>query len=206
MNQKAVSYWNSQALASVYPEIGKIRQDNFHKRRAEIARLMEDNFYKKSVLEIGIGNGVVAGVIKGIYWDSVNYQATELSNVFIEFCQSAHGIEVKQADVTELPFPDRAFDYILALDSLEHVRPEEREKGNYEISRVMKKRSKLIINMPLTPSVHDDQFDHPFTMTDVGNLRNQIKADLKSYNEYTIHYENGITPTSYAWIVMERNL
>ena len=51
-------------------------------------------------------------------------------------------------DLNHLPFKSHTFDYIFCLDGLEHLNFEEQKKALKEISRVLKKRGKLILSIP----------------------------------------------------------
>lgn len=58
------------------------------------------------------------------------------------------GIEAEYVlgDVRELPFPDRSFDAVVALDLLEHVPPADRPRALSELRRVTRRR--LVVGCP----------------------------------------------------------
>lgn len=206
MNDLESKYWDSIALQTVDVEKNMVIMDNNNKRRIQIAKLMPINFFGTSVLEIGIGNGVLGGVMKAIYGRKINYQATDMSKVFVEFCTKKYGIPVQQADVTTLPYPDHTFDYVFAFDSLEHVHPDDREAGNRQIDRVMKKDACIILNIPMSPSKHDQQFDHSYTYMDFIKLLHATRSSMATYNIYTVNFDNGASPIQCAWAVGERHI
>ena len=63
-------------------------------------------------------------------------------DVDIEIGRARHRI-----DMTDIPFQDNTFDYIIANHVLEHIREE--EKALQELKRVLKKSGKLILSFPI---------------------------------------------------------
>ena len=207
MNPLESEYWDSQAVKVVDLVSHMLIRDNISKRCIQIARLMEINFKNVSILEIGIGSGQIAAVIKQVYGPIVDYHATDVSKVFVEFCTRNYGVPVQHTDVKELPYPDRTFHFVFAFDSLEHVQPDDRPEGYAEIDRVMKRNACVILNIPMADKgEHDDRFDHPFTYFDFIELLRVTRAKLISYQVYEATYTNGRKPTRYAWAIGERHI
>jgi hypothetical protein len=95
------------------------------------------------------------------------------------------------------------FTRVMALDTLEHVNPADRDGGYKEIARVTASGGLLLINMPLDEaqhSHHDSEFDHPFALADLDRIEQQ-GFQLKSYQRY---YTTGGQPRPIAFVVMER--
>lgn len=100
-----------------------------------------------TLLEAGSGSEGVAR------FASERWQITAVDRDFSDYGTASEGPEdgVRriQGDVTDLPFDDREFDVVVALDLLEHVPPELREKALQELARVA--RSRLIMGCPCGP-------------------------------------------------------
>lgn len=88
----------------------------------------------KTVLEVGVGSGVVANFLKraGIEVITCDIDKSTRPDVV--------------ADVRELPFEDNSFDAVLAYEILEHIPFENFEKAFLELRRVSRK--KVIISLP----------------------------------------------------------
>jgi SAM-dependent methyltransferase len=93
-----------------------------------------------SVLEVGSGSAGLARFAEGRYSitacdrDFSDYGTTEVD-------ASPRDLRRVEADVTELPFEDRAFDVVVALDLMEHVPLGERETALTELARVSRVRA-----------------------------------------------------------------
>jgi len=206
VNPLESEYWDSVALKVIDPSKNMLIKDNVSKRRIQIARLMEFNFLKSSILEVGLGSGQILATLKQIYGPTINYQATDVSKVFVDFCTKNYGVPVEHTDVKRLPYSDKTFHYVFAFDSLEHVHPDDRPGGYGEIGRVMKSNACIILNIPIGESEHDNRFDHPFTYFDFMELLEATRSTLMSYQVYEATYTNGIKPTRYAWAIGERHI
>jgi ubiquinone/menaquinone biosynthesis C-methylase UbiE len=81
----------------------------------------------KSILEIGVGNGVVAEL----------FQKTGMQVTTIDIDANLRPTQV--ASVTALPFAENQFDAVLCAEVLEHLPFEQSQQGMHEIYRVTKK-------------------------------------------------------------------
>ena len=209
MDNLATEYWDHVASHSIDPARNVMIYDNVFKRRVVLKRLLEFDFYKKSILEIGIGTGTIAGALISLFGDSLTYHATDLSPIFQKFCKRRYGIPVVNTDITKLPYHDASFDYVLAMDTLEHIPLEDRKQGNSEINRVMRKNSCIILLIPMDDSKHDPRFDHGFTMADLMLLIKTISAKLVKFELFeVIARKNGkiVSTHRYAFALAGRNL
>lgn len=91
-----------------------------------------------SLLDVGYGNGVFLHLLqskrKGIY--SVGL---ERSKIAVEVAYKNFNVKVIEGDVSSLPFKDREFDCITALEVIEHLPYGVYEKAINEFERVSKK-------------------------------------------------------------------
>lgn len=92
------------------------------------------NCKPKNILEIGIGNGIVAYVLKNF----------GVSVITLDHSEKLYPDVV--ASVTDMPLDDNSFDVVLCCEVLEHISYSEFEKALREICRVTRKH--LIITLP----------------------------------------------------------
>ena len=184
MRQTEIDYWDKVAKDRIVAD-GCIN-DNWLKRQAMMAFFCKYNWMKQSVLEIGVGAGISAAMLKlgcGGMW---KYVGTDLSPLFCETARKWQ-IEVVQADV--LTLPEGKFSRILALDSLEHVRPEDRPKGYDNIVDRMDDEAVMFINIPPHRSLHEEEFDHGFDLGDLWELEKR-GLSLQKYETYSCYYKD----------------
>lgn len=201
MRQAEVDYWETMATQRIFRGGGIM--DNPIKRVPMLKHMLGYSWAGHKVLEIGIGAGLTAAALYFLTAGTMKYLGTDLSKAF---CENAarFGLNAVQADVTKLPGEDGTYTRVIALDSLEHVRPEDREAGYREISRVMAPTGRLFINIPLSESNHVDEFDHGFGLVDLLGLET-AGLKLESYNYYkTAHPTDETKTREYAMAVMKK--
>lgn len=197
--ERESDYW--QGVADVVFEKGQLKA-NIHKAEQTVARILgKVSMIGQDVLEIGIGGGLVAGVLHMLTLGNWRYTGTDMAPSFVEHAKTHFHLDVVQADVTALPGEDGQYTRVLCLDSLEHVHPEDREKGYAEIARVTKKNGILLVNMPLWEGFHDKEFDHPFGPKDFDMLK-KAGFELISYEAYMVPAMGKARPSGF--VVMER--
>ena len=79
----------------------------------------------------------------------------------LEFCKSQHAIPVKQIDGKELPFEDESFDFVFALEVVEHI--EDDLYALQEIYRILKPNGYFILTVPAFMFLwgyHDELYEH----------------------------------------------
>ena len=194
---REIEYWDGVAAKLVNED--RVIRDNVWKRPEEIKRLLKYNWLGENVLEIGVGNGMIAGALQLILQGHWDYIGTELSPNFRKTSQAMFQLEVVSADVLELPVGE--YTRIIALDSLEHVRPEHRVEGYAKIASVAAKDALLFIHFSRSTSYHDKEFDHPFGLADIAALE-AVSFTLNKYERYTcvLPEEN----LDYVFVVMQK--
>jgi ubiquinone/menaquinone biosynthesis C-methylase UbiE len=115
-------YVNLQRFISYYYQIDSVMKTN-----------------AKSVLEIGIGNRMIADYLDKSGFNVVTCDFNEKLN------------PDKVGDIRNLPFEDNTFDAVLAFEILEHIPFEDVEVALSELKRVSKKN--VIISIPY-PGFH----------------------------------------------------
>ena len=94
-----------------------------------------------TLLDVGSGSRGLAPLLP------TAWRVTSADADFEDYGASAKGgtigPEQVLADVRRLPFEDRAFDFVVAVDLLEHVPPEDRDQAVREMCRVARRRAIL---------------------------------------------------------------
>ena len=194
---REVDYWNGIAQKCVHPT-GLIA-DNVWKRPEQIKRLLSHDWIDQKVLEIGTGNGMVAGALKVIVQGHWKYVGTELSSHFRNAVGAMFQLDTVSADVSELP--GEGYTRIIAFDSLEHVSPQQREAGYKRIYDVAAKDALLFLHFSYGVSAHDKAFDHPFGLEDLVRIE-KAGFTMMSYERYDCICKNG--PIPYAFCVFRK--
>lgn len=201
MRRAEVDYWDKMAKERIFTDGGIL--DNPIKRVPMVRAMLAYPWAGTKVLEIGIGAGLTAGALKFLTAGTMKYLGTDLSPAFVANAPR-FGLKAVQADVTKLPGENGEYDRVIALDSLEHVRPEDREAGYAEISRVMAPRGLLFINIPLSESHHVDEFDHGFGLDDLVRIAD-AGLSLEKYDTYETIYLGDVSKRrKYAMAVMQK--
>jgi SAM-dependent methyltransferase len=116
-------------------------------RFASVAPLI-DELGGGEVLDVGSGSEGVAG------WIGPRWTVTAVDRSF-EDAGAMPGpgraaARTVVGDARRLPFPDQAFDVVLALDVLEHIEPDDRRRVLDELMRTARRR--LIVACPTGPA------------------------------------------------------
>jgi ubiquinone/menaquinone biosynthesis C-methylase UbiE len=118
-------------------------------RFSAIAPLVEELGHGE-VLDVGSGNEGIAG------WLSPGWSVTGLDRSFEVpgAMRAPRQAETRQivGDAAALPFPDRSFDVVLAIDVLEHIDPKQRPTALGEMVRVASQR--VIVACPTGRAAH----------------------------------------------------
>jgi SAM-dependent methyltransferase len=199
MRKGESEYWDGIAEITISRQ-----RDNIWKRREIVKKLLDIDFINKRVLEIGVGLPFAASSLYFAHNGAFKYKATDVSPKFVEFANS-RGFDTVCTDVTNLP--DGPFDIVFALDSLEHVNPEDRGKGYREIERVLAPHAKIILNIPVEETKHDLKYDHEFDINDVLSLALHTKTSLTKWELYRVtgkHPNGNEINIRYIWSELER--
>lgn len=118
-----------------------------------IARILPGMRMPEKILEIGIGYGVLALLLRKVYHCSVF--ATEhpsrkyLRSVDFTGLMNKEGIQIVEHDLYDpIPFADETFDIVLFCDVMEHLPPDLLACCFAEIKRITKDGGSLILSTP----------------------------------------------------------
>jgi len=99
-----------------------------------------------TVLEVGLGEGEVTARLRS-RWPDARMVGIDLPDEELAASWKELGLAGAYADIARLPFPDRSFDLVLAIEVLEHV--PDPAAAIAELSRVA--RGDLVLSVPREP-------------------------------------------------------
>lgn len=88
----------------------------------------------KRILEIGAGRGVLTRVLKDRGHQIIG---TEINHEYIAFAKEENDVDLvfTNVETTDLPFPDKSFDFVISFDVFEHI--PDSDAHLKEVSRVL---------------------------------------------------------------------
>ena len=158
----------------------------FTARRRLIVYLFEKYCKRGLLLDLGCGTGINLSTFKKF----TKVKGIDSSLLALEFCRKRGHNNVVKAKAEKLPFKDNAFDTILALDILEHIKYD--DKVLAETYRVLKKDGILILTVPALKFLwteHDNIFEHKRRYNTKGL---KSKLEKQKYKIKKISYWNFI--------------
>lgn len=99
------------------------------------------------ILNVGAGQGSFTQLLEARGYDVVS---TDLSESAVAVLESRVRGDVLQADLTDLPLPDGAFDGVVAGEVLEHIEAEGQALS--EAGRVLRPGGVLVLSVPAHPA------------------------------------------------------
>lgn len=130
--------------------------DKYASKNPVERRLMEGFFARldaalpaaapRSVLEVGMGEGEVAGRVRARFPDA-RFVGIDLPDPELAEHWEQRQLAGSFADITQLPFPDASFDLVLAIEVLEHV--DDPDGALQELARVA--TGSLVLSVPREP-------------------------------------------------------
>ncbi len=197
MNQAECDYWDERANRD-----GDRMVDNLWKRERIVHRLLRDRWVSQRVLEIGVGYAQAAAALSVIVLGKWSYIGTDVSQVFCDSAKKHFNLNVVHTDILELPHTPEGYTRVIALDTLEHVHPNDRDAGYMEIGAALAEHARFYIHYSLGLSTHDKRFDHPFGFKDIQSIMALTGMRLVTCEEYGVNHPNGLIP--YVWVVLQR--
>jgi SAM-dependent methyltransferase len=131
---------------------------------------------KVKILDAGCGPGnLIARLIR---WGDV--VGTDASADALTFCQQKHAVPVIQTLIKDMPFADNTFDFIFALEVIEHI--EDDIEAMRELYRILKPNGFLITTVPAFMFLwgyHDEKYGHFRRYTKPSFCRLAVQAGFK---------------------------
>lgn len=196
MRQSESDYWDGEANARIFDD-GRV-SDNLYKRTEIVKRLLDTDFLDQRVLEIGVGLGTSMAAVRIAVAGKLEYECTDVSPKFCDFVRDTFRFNAHNTDILNLPTNEEGFTRIVCLDSLEHVKPGDREAGYAEMNRVMAPHCSILINMPVEETHHNLEFDHEFGVQDIKDICRICNTIMTRYELYTTKVGR------YVWVELVR--
>jgi SAM-dependent methyltransferase len=124
----------------------------------------------ETVLEVGVGEGEVSSRLRALYPDAAIVGA-DLPDPALAADWRDRGFDGLFADIARLPFPDRTFDLILAIEVLEHV--PDPSAAVSELARLA--RGHLVLSVPREPVWRMANMARGKYLTALGNTPGHIQ-------------------------------
>lgn len=123
-----------------------------------------------SILEVGVGEGEVSTRVRRRY-PAARLVGVDLPDEQLATSWERHGLAGAFGDITRLPFPDDAFDLVLAIEVLEHVA--DPAGALRELRRVGS--SQLVLSVPREPIWRAANLARGRYIADLGNTPGHIQ-------------------------------
>lgn len=129
-------------------------------RRNLFSSILDDLHVRRdaSILDLGTSTGTNLRMLRDL--DYVNVVGLDYSPQAIAYCQSKGLGPLIRGDACKLPFPENAFDFVLATDIIEHIEDDNRALA--EINRVLRPGGQALITVPAFQSLWGLQDDKAF--------------------------------------------
>jgi SAM-dependent methyltransferase len=115
-----------------------------------------------TLLEIGSASGYLLEDLRRKYPTATLLGSDVIPGALMRLHQKLPGVPLLQIDITNNPLPSGAFDAIVALNVLEHIK--DHQRALQEMARLLKPGGLLLVEVPAGPSLYDgyDAFLHHF--------------------------------------------
>lgn len=152
-----------KTYASRYPEIKDLNTsklwDDLNRRpfnkldnpmAQDRLKIVSDLVGDGRVLDVGFGSGDLESVFfenfdKNVEWHGIDISLSSVKRAAERF-PFAH---FDAGSILSLKFENRSFDFVVALEVLEHIKPSRTFRALEELRRVLKPAGKLIVSVPL---------------------------------------------------------
>ena len=120
--------------------------NNFRQRVYE-KELYNLDWKKGRLLDIGCGNCRNISPFKNLELYGIDFSSEMIKHSKIFTQKHNLKVNLKKANMKEIPFKDNFFDYCLSLNSLHHINKEEANGSLKEIYRILKKNGQCYITI-----------------------------------------------------------
>lgn len=181
--------------------INAVSSWNWHRGYVkQMHALREAGALKGEVLEIGPGEGILAGLSRAA---DIRYRGLERNPTFQSLLE-ARGFDVVLGSAPPLPFEDKEFDLVCAMHVLEHM-------VNFEVAlelvqechRVLKPDGMLALAVPdyLRAGIEFFQWDYTHSFPTTVWRVQQILGDAGFEIERIVHFTGSLTSPFARWPV-----
>lgn len=141
-------FWNKRI---VIDRPGLKHNPIYQDKVAIVSRYLRNQ--KGKLLDVGFGWGVLEKKVKN--YSGLEVFGIDISTEAVRYAKVNLKGEFKTANIFTIPFGDKEFDIVVALDILEHIRPSKVFSAYSEIGRVIKKGGTFIITIPMNEGLEN---------------------------------------------------
>lgn len=164
----------------------------------EVKKFFEKIPTEIKVLDAGCGNGKNMIYLQN---KGISVKGIDFSEKLLQICRNKN-LDVEEADIRHLPFPDNSFDYVISIAVIHHLSKEsDRHKAIKEMLRVCKPGGKVLfstwaLEQPCTSRFSFDLGDNFVKWEDTKRYyyiygRETISNFLRPYNIESLVLDQG---------------
>lgn len=120
-------------------------------RISTVIRMIKNQ--RGKLLDVGFGWGFIEKGLLKLRRNKLSFYGIDISRIAVAEAKRTLPGKFIQGSILKIPFPSDYFDLVVSLEVLEHILPFQTFKALGELWRVLKKRSFLIISVPLNESL-----------------------------------------------------
>lgn len=164
----------------------------------EVKKFFEKIPTEIKVLDAGCGNGKNMIYLQN---KGISVKGIDFSEKLLQICRNKN-LDVEEADIRQLPFPDNSFDYVISIAVIHHLSKEsDRHKAIKEMLRVCKPGGKVLfstwaLEQPCTSRFSFDLGDNFVKWEDTKRYyyiydKENINSFLKGYSVESLVLDQG---------------
>lgn len=172
-NKNTKSFWNKKIIS----EQNNLFNSPIYLDKNKVILKYLQNAEGK-LLNIGVGYGYIEQMLN-IKLPNLKLYGIDISDVSIKLAKVKSKGKFLKANALKIPFKDQKFDYVLALDIIEHFKLGELELFFDQLNKKIKKGGKFIVSVPLNESKKDRMANrHEVSFTDTKLIGILTKNDF----------------------------
>ena len=150
IEEKQKFYWDQSQIRKVLPQGFFYNEIKF---RSIFHFLLMHDFSSCKILSVGDGFGFFSHMLH-FFWTDIQVTSTDLSETGPARAKKLFHLNAISCDCADLPFEDKSYNVIFAIDVLEHVSPEKRIKFYEHAQRILTDNGIVIADIPITRDYH----------------------------------------------------
>lgn len=141
-NINTADYWNKKFMN----DRDSYKKNAIYKDKIKIVASIISEI-KGKFLDIGMGFAYLEDSLRNI--NGLDLRGIDISKNVIDYARKNFTGEFKVGPILKIPFKNKQFEVVSALDVLEHIPPGKIFKAYSEVSRVLKNKGYFVISIPI---------------------------------------------------------
>ena len=192
LNRPRIFFYFQRILSGNYPRIRQVLGDEVH---------LQAN---QTVLELACGTGNIAD-----FFDSVNYIGVDIDQGYIRFAKAQSQKEFLVADVCQLCFSERNFNWVIAVGLFHHLSDADTLSTMKEVQRVLSRGGQMVIIDAIPPVSKLNILGYILRKLDRGNYIRPTEQYKRLFGEHFMirsmyQYRNRRRPLDYCVFVLDQ--